>query len=118
MTNRTPYALDDPTVVSMGRFLQRTPLSDGRTTEGLGSPTAELLAQAICNWSIGLVWDGDRWAERSVWETTPDLGDVEIETLADGAVVKMTQRSTGVSALGESHDQAWAELRRKASTNG
>ena len=112
-----PYQLDDPTVQALGRFLHAAPLSDGRTTSGLASPTTELLAQAVLNWAQGLVWD-DAWIERAVFEKTPDLGEVEIESLADGRVVKMVQRSTGISALGESHDQAWSELKRKARTDG
>lgn len=115
-----PYGLDDPTVRALARFLESAPLADGRTTTGLCSPTTDLLAQAVANWSVGLVWsphDG-RFVDRAVWESTPDLGDVEVESLADGAVVRLTQRSTGVSALGESHDEAWAELRRKAVPDG
>lgn len=110
---RTPHALDDPTVRSLARFLEAAPLSDGRTTSGLASPTTDLLAQAVINWSQGLVWQDGHWIERSTWESTPDLGDIEVEQIADGQVVRITQRSTGISALGESHDEAWAELKRK-----
>ena len=118
MTTRTPHAVDDPTVKALARFLEAAPLADGRTTSGLASPTTDLLAQAIVNWTVGLVWQDGHWIERSTWESTPDLGDIEIEQIADGQVVRITQRSTGISALGESHDEAWAELRRKAQNNG
>lgn len=119
MADRVPYSLDDPTVSRLARFLERVPVSSGMVFQGLSSPTSDLLAQAVCNWTRGLVFQDGDWVEASVWDTTPDLGDVEIESLADGQVIKMTQRSTGISALGETHDQAWAELRRKAvSSNG
>ena len=118
MTTRTPHAVDDPTVKALARFLEAAPLADGRTTSGLASPTTDLLAQAIVNWTVGLVWQDGHWIERSTWESTPDLGDIEIEPIADGQVVRMTQRSTGISALGETHDEAWAELRRKVQNNG
>lgn len=110
-----PYALDDPLVQSLATFLGRVPMSNGQTAAGLTPPTTTHLSQSILNWLSGLVWQDDAWIERAKWERTPDLGDVEIEEIADGAVIKMTQRSTGISALGESHDQAWYELRRKAS---
>ena len=71
------YEVDDPTVQALGRFLHAAPLSDGRTTSGLASPTTELLAQAVLNWAHGLVWD-DGWIPRAVFEKTPDLGEVEI----------------------------------------
>lgn len=109
-----PYELDDPFVESLASFLERVPMSNGQTTAGLAPPITTHLSQAILNWLSGLVWQDDQWVDRAVWESTPDLGDVEIEEIADGAVVKMTQRSTGLSALGETHDQAWDELRRKA----
>lgn len=118
MTERKPYALDDPTVVALGKFLQAAPLADGRTTTGLTSPTTELLAQAITNWTQGLVWREDRWVDKALMESDPDLGDLEIEELADGQVIKMTQRSTGLSALGESHNEAWQALREKAAQHG
>lgn len=111
---RTPYSLNDPTVQALGKFLQAAPLSDGRTTTGLTSPTTELLAQSIVNWNQGLIFSEDRWIDKAIFDSLPDVGDVEIENLADGQVVKMTQRSTGISALGESHDDAWTELKRKA----
>lgn len=115
---RTPYQLNDPTVQALGKFLQAAPLADGRTTSGLTSPTTELLAQAVANWSQGLIWSEDRWIDKAVFDSLPDVGDVEIEELADGQVIKMTQRSTGVSALGESHNEAWQALREQAAQHG
>ena len=114
---RTPYALTDPTVESLGKFLQSAPLSDGRTTTGLTSPTTELLAQAVLNYGQGLVFSDGKWIDKAVFDTLPDVGDVEIEELGGGEVIKMTQRSTGLSALGETHDEAFAELKRKAVGN-
>ena len=110
---RSVYSVDDPTVVALGRFLQSAPLSNGTTTSGLGSDIAVLLAQAVCNWTRGLVFSDGQWIERSTFESLPDVGDVEIESLADGQVVKMTHRATGITSLGESHEQAWQELRAK-----
>lgn len=114
----TAYEMDDPTVVALARFLEAAPLSNGTTTSGLGSEMAVLLAQAVVNWTAGLVWQDGQWIARAVFESLPDVGDVEIETLADGAVVKMRHRTTGVTALGESHDEAWHELRRKVVDRG
>ena len=110
---RSVYSVDDPTVVALGRFLQSAPLSNGTTTSGLGSDIAVLLAQAVCNWTRGLVFSDGQWIERSTFESLPDVGDVEIVSLADGQVVKMTHRSTGITALGESHDESWMELKRR-----
>lgn len=112
------YELDDPTVEALGAFLQRAPLANGTTTTGLASPTTELLAQAILNFGLGFVFQDGSWIPKAVFETTPDLGDVEVEPLGDGSVYKLTQRSTGLSALGETPDEAWAELRKKAVDNG
>lgn len=108
-----PYAVDDPAVAALGRFLQAAPLADGRTTTGLGSPTTDLLAQAVLNWLQGLVWVDGRWQPTAVWESTPDLGDIAVEEIADGRVVKISHRVTGLSALGETYDDAWTELKRK-----
>lgn len=118
MANRVAYQIDDPTVVALGRFLEAAPLANGTTTSGLGSEVAALLAQAVTNWSRGLVWSDGRWVDRAVFEALPDVGDVEIEQIGGGAVVKMTHRATGVTALGESHDEAWQELRRKVVDRG
>lgn len=115
---RVAYLIDDPTVVALGRFLQAAPLANGTTTSGLGEEMAALLAQAVVNWTQGLVWHDGRWVDRAAFESLPDVGDVEIEALGGGAVVKMTHRATGVSALGESHDEAWAELQRKVVDRG
>lgn len=116
MATRAAYALDDPTVEQLGRFLQAAPLSNGVTTSGLGADMARLLAQAVVNWAQGLVFSDGKWIERATFESLPDVGEVEIEELAGGQVVKMTHRATGITALGESHDQAWAELKRKVVT--
>lgn len=110
---RAAYAVDDPTVTALGRFLQAAPLSNGTTTTGLGAELATLLAQAVVNYTQGLVWSDGQWIDRAVFESLPDVGEVEIEQLADGEVVRMRHRATGITALGESHDQAWQELRRK-----
>lgn len=112
------YELDDPTVQDLARFLQAAPLSNGTTTSGLGVEIAALLAQAVVNWTVGLVWQDGGWVDRAVFESLPDVGEVEIETIADGAVVKMRHRATGATALGESHNEAWTELKRKVVDRG
>lgn len=119
-SERVPYELDDPVVARLARFLSATPLADGRTTTGLTSPTTDLLAQSVLNWLRGLVWDHElrKWIDRAVFERLPDVGDVEVEQIAGGEVVRMTHRTTGVSALGMTPDEAWAELRRKVRENG
>ena len=112
-SDRVHYEIDDPTVQDLARFLQAAPLSNGTTTSGLGSDIAVLLAQSICSWTRGLVFSDGQWIERSTFESLPDVGDVEIEQIADGQVVKMTHRSTGITALGGSHDESWMELKRR-----
>lgn len=113
VATRDPYSIDDPTVAQLARFLERVPVSNGQVFQGLSTPITSMLAQAIANWTRGLVFQEGEWIDRVQWEATPDLGDVEIEELGGGAAYKMTQRSTGVYALGETHGEAWAELRRK-----
>lgn len=117
---RTPYELDDPTVTRLARFLSAAPLADGRTTTGLTSPTVDLLAQAVLNWIQGLVWSQDDadWIARAEFERLPDVGEVEVEEIAGGEVVRMTHRASGLSALGQTHNEAWAELRWKVRANG
>lgn len=110
------YEVDDPTVQDLARFLQAAPLANGTTTSGLGGELATLLAQSICNYTRGVVWQDGGWITRATFESLPDVGDVEIETLANGAVVKMRHRATGITALGETHDECWDELRRKVVT--
>lgn len=115
---RSVYAADDPTVVALGRFLQAAPLANGTTTSGLGAEISVLLAQAVVNWTQGLVFSDGQWIERATFESLPDVGDVEIVSLGDGSVVKMTHRATSISALGETHEQAWQELKQKVVNRG
>lgn len=119
-SERVPYELGDPVVARLGQFLTSTPLIDGRTTTGLTSPTTDMLAQSVLNWLRGLIWshDDDEWVSRAAFERMPDVGDVEVEQIAGGEVVRITHRSSGVSALGMTADEAWAELRRKVRDNG
>ena len=49
---------------------------------------------------------------------TPEAGDVLVESLAEGAVVKMTHRPTGLVALGEGVQETWNDLRRKVKDHG
>ncbi|UVF60301.1 hypothetical protein SEA_MURP_27 [Gordonia phage Murp] len=109
----TPYALDDPTVLRLGKFLRNTPLSNNAFAP-IPDPLSELVAQAVCNFTRDLVWSGEvrDFVPLGHWEATPDLGDVQSETVA-GEVTRMTHRVTGISVLGENPDQAWKLLREK-----
>ncbi|WP_454175385.1 hypothetical protein [Gordonia sputi] len=115
MTDRpTPYAFDDPTVIRLGRFLENTPLSNNMRAP-LPAPLSQFIAQAVTNYTLGLAWDADQraWIELGAWEATADLGDIHIENVGDGGVVRMIHRSTGVSVLGENHDDAYRLLMDK-----
>lgn len=109
-----PYALTDPTVQRLAKFLSKTPLSNGHLAPIL-DPMNGLLAQAICNYTQGLVWDvdADGWVSLGEWQADPEFGDVLIETVTEEGVTRMTHRVTGMSALGESPDDAWRQLRTK-----
>jgi hypothetical protein len=109
----TAYGIGDPTVVRLGKFLRDTPLANGRRAP-VPPGVSELLAQAICNYTQGLVYDLDRqdWIALGDWEATPDLGDIQIEQIG-GEVVRMTHRVTGISVLGENHDDAWTQLKTR-----
>lgn len=113
-----PYAVDDPTVVRMGKFLAGAPLSNGQLAN-IPHPLSQLVAQAVCNWTAGFVWEAERqdWGTVGDWEATPDLGDVQVEPI-DGQVTRMIHRTTGLSVLGETPDEAWKLLREKVKSHG
>lgn len=119
MSTPKPFTLDDPTVVRLGKYLQNTPLSNGAYAP-LPSPISELVAQAVCNYTLGLSFDAERrsWVPLGDWEATPDLGDVQVEPIAGGEVVRMIHRTTGISVLGENYDDAWKQLRQKVKAHG
>ena len=106
-----------PRVEALGRFLTAAPLANG-TTGRLDPGVAELLAEAVLRWQSGEVWDAGRWTPRGEVMPTPEAGEVRVETLADGAVVKMTHEPTGVVALGEDVQETWNDLRRKVKDHG
>lgn len=108
-----PYALDDPTVLRLGKFLRNTPLSNNQFAP-IPDPLSELVAQAVCNYTQDLVWSGEAgdFVPLGHWEATPDLGDVQVEPVS-GEVTRMIHRVTGISVLGETPDQAWKLLREK-----
>ncbi|QOC55723.1 hypothetical protein SEA_ARCHIMEDES_23 [Gordonia phage Archimedes] len=111
-----PYALEDQTVESLATFLENTPLSNGGYAP-IPSGISNLLAQAICNYSQGLVWDREKrgWVELAEWAKNPDLGDVDVRLIGEKPeqVVKMTHRVTGISVLAETSDEAWKLLKEK-----
>ncbi|QCG77609.1 minor tail protein [Gordonia phage Fairfaxidum] len=108
-----PYALDDPSVLRLGKFLSNAPLSNGQFAP-IPDPLSTLVAQAVCNYTRDLVYSGEHgdYVPLGHWESTPDLGDVQVETVA-GEVTRMIHRVTGISVLGENPDQAWKMLREK-----
>lgn len=106
-----------PRVEALGRFLTAAPLANG-TVGRLDPGVAELLAEAVLRWQSGEVWDAGRWTPRGEVMPTPEAGEVRVETLADGAVVKMTHEPTGVVALGEDVSETWNDLRRKVKDHG
>lgn len=113
-----PYPVDDPTVIRLGKFLEKAPLSNGQMAP-IPHPLSQLVAQAICNWTAGFVWsqeNGDYIASGD-WEKVPDLGDVQVEVIGGGPVTRLTHRVTGISALGETADDAWKQLREKVIAN-
>ena len=112
----TPYSTEDQTVTSLAKFLERTPLSNGGFAP-IPSGISTLLAQSICNFSQGLVWDADHknWVELAEWVKNPDLGDVDVTLIGTkpNQVVRMTHRVTGISVLAETTDEAWQLLKEK-----
>ncbi|KXT55916.1 hypothetical protein Y710_16325 [Gordonia sp. QH-12] len=118
MTDQKAYAVDDPTVIRLGRFLRNAPLKNG-TPAQVPAGISELLAQAVCNYTQNLVWDheGQRYVELQKWESLPDLEDVAVETIGDNEAVRMIHRGTGLSALGEDYDDAWKQLREKVAAH-
>lgn len=112
--DRNPYALTDPTVQRLARFLSRAPLSNGQFAPIL-EPMNALVAQAVCNYTQGLVWDFEReeYAPLGEWEKDPEFGDLLVENVTADGVTRMTHRVTGISVLGESPDDAWRQLRDK-----
>lgn len=101
----------------LAAFLTTAALPNG-TTARMDPGVAGLLATAIVRWQGGELFDGGRWVSRGEVIPTPDAGDVRVETLADGAVVKMTHIPTGVVVLGEDVSATWDELKRKVADNG
>lgn len=106
-----------PRVEALGRFLTAAPLPNG-TTARMDPGVAGMLAEAIIRWQDGDVWEAGQWTPRGEVMPTPDAGDVLVESLADGAVVKMTHRPTGLTALGEGVQDTWNDLRRKVKDHG
>ena len=111
-----PYALEDQTVEALAKFLENTPLSNGGLAP-IPSGISNLLAQAITNYSQGLVWDQDKrtWVQLAEWAKNPDLGDVDVRLIGEKPeqVVRMTHRVTGISVLAETTDDAWKLLKEK-----
>ena len=112
------YTLDDPTVVRLGKFLRNCPLSNG-TPAQIPPQISELLAQAVCNYTAGLVWDNDArgYVDLQKWEDSPELGEVAIEIIGDNEAVRMIHRTTGLTVLGETYDEAWKQLREKVAAH-
>lgn len=106
-----------PQVDALASFLTSAPLSN-RTTARIDPGIANLLAEAIIRWQNGEVYDEGAWVDRGEVMPTPDAGEVRAETLADGAVIKLTHLPTGITTLGENPADAYADLRRKVQDHG
>lgn len=102
----------EPKIKALGGFLTSAALRNG-TTARMDPGIADLLAEAIVRWQDGDVWEAGRWTPRGEVMPTPDAGDVLVESLAEGLVVKMTHRPTGLVSLGEDVQETWNDLRRK-----
>ncbi|MGO1827361.1 MAG: hypothetical protein ACTH0J_10570 [Corynebacterium variabile] len=107
----------EPKIKALGGFLTSAALRNG-TTARMDPGVADLLAEAIIRWQDGDVWEAGRWTPRGEVMPTPDAGDVLVESLAEGLVVKMTHRPTGLVSLGEDVQETWNDLRRKVKDHG
>ncbi|WIC89794.1 hypothetical protein SEA_SAPO_23 [Gordonia phage Sapo] len=113
---KVPYAVDDPTVQSLGKFLENTPLSNGANAP-LPPGVSTLVAQAVCNYAQGLVWEREArsYVDLGEWAKNPDLGDVQVKKLSDHdeTVYKLTHGPTNLSVLAETPEEAWVALKKK-----
>lgn len=111
-----PYSTEDPVVESLAKFLENTPLSNGAHAP-IPSGISTLVAQAVTNYSQGLVWDREKrgWVELAEWAKNPELGDVDVKLIGNEGeqVVRMTHRVTGLSVLAENSEDAWKLLKEK-----
>lgn len=107
----------EPKIKALGGFLTAASLPNG-TTARMDPGVAGMLAEAIVRWQDGDVWEAGRWVPRGEVMPTPEAGDVLVESLAEGSVVKMTHRPTGLVALGENVQETWNDLRRKVKDHG
>ncbi|MEY8565213.1 hypothetical protein AALF15_01400 [Corynebacteriaceae bacterium 7-707] len=102
---------------ALAGFLTRARLGNG-TSVNMDPDSAGLLAQAIVHFQAGEVWQDGKWAPAGEVIPDPQAGDIRVEHLYDGAVVKMLHVPTGVTAMSESEDEAWDDLRRKVKEHG
>ena len=115
-----PYPIDDPTVEALAKFIENTPLSNGAYAP-LPPGISNLVAQAICNYTQGVVWDREKrgWADLNDWAKNPEIGDVDVTLIGEepDRVVRMTHRVSGISVLAETPDEAWQLLKQKVASN-
>lgn len=102
---------------ALAGFLTRARLSNN-TSVNMDPQVASLFAEAIIRWQQGEVFQDGEWVPSGEKIDDPQAGEIRVEHLADGAVVKMIHVPTGLTALAESEDDAWTELRRKVADNG
>lgn len=107
----------EPRIKALAGFLTAAKLPNG-TVARMDPGVAGLLAESIIRWQAGDVWDAGKWIPRGEVMPTPEAGDVLVESLADGDVVKMTHRPTGLTVLGEDVQETWNDLRRKVKDHG
>ncbi|AOE44376.1 hypothetical protein SEA_GHOBES_24 [Gordonia phage Ghobes] len=116
MSSKQAYAVHDPTVVDLAKFLEQTPLSNGASAP-LPPGVSQLVAQAVCNYTQGLVWDRESrsWTDLDEWAKNPSFDDVTVRKLEDGddVVYRLTHRPTNLSVLAETPEEAWETLKEK-----
>lgn len=93
-------------------FLTRARLANG-TTVNMEPQIASLFAQSVLHYQAGEQWQDGKWTPTGKVIPDPEAGDIRVEHLADGQVIKMTHTPTGLTALAENEDDVWADLQRK-----
>lgn len=107
----------EPQVRALTVFLTNAALPNG-TTARMDPGVAGLLAEAVIRWQDGSVWEAGRWTPRGEVLPTPTGGDIRVESLADGTVVKLTHLPTGLVCLGEDVQETFNDLQRKVKNDG
>lgn len=113
-TGTNVASLDDPVVTRTARWLERCTLGNGDPFPIPEGGLADLIAQAVINYSRGWIYNADRsaWISRTTLDGTVNELDVTAEQL-DERAVRLTHVPTGITALDEGYPAALAALRTK-----